>query len=108
VLLNRALTFLFVVAAFVIFRSPNLHVAGTILSQMAGFGGLEPFGQLHALLPARFLVALGALLLFVQLAPNTWEVRPRPRIGYGLATGFAAALAIMTIASPHPFLYFQF
>ncbi len=108
VLLNRTITFLFVVAAFVIFRAPNLHVAGTILSSMAGFGGLEPLDHLHALLSTRFLLTLVALLAFVQLAPNTWEVRARPRIGYGLAAGFAAALAIMTIASPHPFIYFQF
>jgi alginate O-acetyltransferase complex protein AlgI len=108
VLLNRALTFLFVVAAFVIFRAPNLHVAGTILSAMAGLAGLDQLGQLHQLLPARFLVTLAVLLVFVHAAPNTWQIRSRPRIAYGLVTGFAAALAIMTIASPHPFIYFQF
>ena len=36
------------------------------------------------------------------------QIRARPRIVYGLATGTAAAIAIMTIASPHPFIYFQF
>jgi alginate O-acetyltransferase complex protein AlgI len=108
VLLNRTLTFLFVVAAFVIFRSPNLDTAGTILSSMAGMAGLDQLGQLHQLLPARFLITLGALLVFVHAAPNTWQIRARPRIVYGLATGTAAAVAIMTIASPHPFIYFQF
>ena len=97
-----------VAARFVIFRAPNLHVAGSILSSMAGFGGLEPLGHLDALLSTRFLVTLVLLLAFVQFAPNTWEVRAPPRIAYGLVTGFAAALAIMTIASPHPFIYFQF
>jgi alginate O-acetyltransferase complex protein AlgI len=106
--LNRALTFVFVVAAFVIFRSPNLHTAGAILSSMAGLGGFGASGQLHGLLPARFVLTLVALLVFVQLAPNTWQVRVRPRIAYGLALGFAAAVAVMSIASPHPFIYFQF
>jgi alginate O-acetyltransferase complex protein AlgI len=108
VLLNRTVTFLLVVAGFVIFRAPNLHAAGTILSSMAGFGGLDQLGQLHALLPARFIAMLAALLVFVHFAPNTWEIRARPRIVYGVMTGLAAALAIVTIASPHPFIYFQF
>jgi alginate O-acetyltransferase complex protein AlgI len=108
VLLNRAVTFALVVAAFVVFRAPNLHVAGTILAAMAGFAGFEPLAHLHQLLPLRFLAILAALLVFVHVAPNTWEIRLRPRLPYGLATGIAAALAIMTIASPHPFIYFQF
>src|SRR6184192_3337209 len=108
VFFNRAVTFLFVVAAFVIFRAPHLGTAGTILSSMLGFGGLDHAGALHTFLPARFLILLGALLVFVHAAPNTWQIRARPRIVYGLATGTAAAIAIMTIASPHPFIYFQF
>jgi alginate O-acetyltransferase complex protein AlgI len=108
VLFNRTVTFLLVVAAFVVFRAPDLHVAGTILSAMAGFGGIEPLAQLQVLLPGRFLVILLALLLFVQTAPNTWQIRLQPRVAYGLAMGAAAALAIMSIASPHPFIYFQF
>ena len=107
-LLNRTLTFLCVVPAFVIFRSPNLQTAGTILSAMAGAAGIEHLHELQALLPARFLVTLGALLLVVHAAPNTWQIRLRPRLAYGVATGLAAALAIMTIAQPHPFIYFQF
>jgi alginate O-acetyltransferase complex protein AlgI len=108
VLLNRTVTFLCVVAAFVVFRSPNLHVAGTILSAMLGFGGIEHVGRLHELLPVPFLIMLAALLVFVQTAPNTWQIQVRPRVAYGVASGLAGALAIMTIARPHPFIYFQF
>jgi alginate O-acetyltransferase complex protein AlgI len=108
VVVNRALTFLFVVAAFVIFRSPNLHVAGSMLGRMVGLGGLDRLNDLQQLLPGHFVVTLLALLVFVQAAPNTWQVRARPRIAYGLLTGAAAAIAIMTIAQPHPFIYFQF
>jgi alginate O-acetyltransferase complex protein AlgI len=106
--LNRALTLTFVVAAFVIFRSSSLHTAGSMLYSMAGFRGLDQLTSLHHLLPTSFLVTLVALLAFVQVAPNTWEVRLRPRLASGLATGLLAALAVMTIAIPHPFIYFQF
>jgi alginate O-acetyltransferase complex protein AlgI len=106
--LNRTITFLLVCAAFVIFRSPSLSVAGDILSSMFGLNGLGSSAQLHALLPARFLFFLGVLLVFVNLAPNTWQIRIRPRVWQGIAVGIAAAAAIMTISQPHPFIYFQF
>jgi alginate O-acetyltransferase complex protein AlgI len=108
VIFNRALTFLVVVAAFVIFRSPDLHTAGTMLSSMLGLHGIEPLADLRELLPLSFVLPVLALLVFVNVAPNTWEFRPRPRLAYGVVTGTAAALAIMSIASPHPFIYFQF
>jgi alginate O-acetyltransferase complex protein AlgI len=105
---NRALTFLFVCAAFVIFRSPNLGVAGDVLSSMLGLHGLDPHPQLAALLPAKFALLVAALLVFVNFAPNTWQIRLKPRLLQGLATGVPAAIAVMTISQPHPFLYFQF
>jgi alginate O-acetyltransferase complex protein AlgI len=108
VVVNRVLTFAYVVAAFVIFRAPNLHVAGSILWRMTGVDGVESLGRLQALLPGRFVVLLLGLLVFAQFAPNTWELRIKPRFVYGLATGVAAAVAIMSIAVPHPFIYFQF
>jgi alginate O-acetyltransferase complex protein AlgI len=108
VVVNRVLTFAYVVAAFVIFRAPNLHVAGSILWRMTGVDGVESLSRLQALLPGRFVVLLLGLLVFAQFAPNTWELRIKPRFVYGLATGVAAAVAIMSIAVPHPFIYFQF
>ncbi|MEO8291234.1 MAG: MBOAT family protein [Gaiellaceae bacterium] len=108
VALNRAITFILVAAAFVIFRSPDLGTAGSILSSMIGLGGLDSVAALRELLPLGFALGLVALLVFVNVAPNTWEVRVVPRIRYGLAVGIAAAIAVMTIASPHPFIYFQF
>jgi alginate O-acetyltransferase complex protein AlgI len=105
---NRVITFAYVVAAFVIFRAPNLHVAGTILGRMAGSGGVESLSRLQTLLPGRFVLLVLGLLLVAQFAPNTWQIRLRPRLVYGLATGAAAAAAVMSIAVPHPFIYFQF
>ncbi len=108
VVVNRALTFVLVCAAFVIFRSPNLTVAGQVLSSMLGLRGLGSAAELHALLPLRFALLMAALLVFVNVAPNTWQVRLRPRVWQGLALGLAAAIAVMTISQPHPFIYFQF
>jgi len=92
----------------VIFRSPTLPVAGDVLSSMAGLHGLDAAGQLGVLLPVRFGLLLGLLLAFVNVAPNTWQIRIRPRVWQGAAVGAAAALAVMTVAQPHPFIYFQF
>ena len=105
---NRAVTFLLVCAAFVIFRAPSLGVAGEVLSSMAGLHGLDSPTRLAALVPVDFALLLAALLVFVHAAPNTWQIRLRPRVSQGVAAGVAAALAVMTIAQPHPFLYFQF
>jgi len=105
---NRALTFLLVCGAFVIFRSPGLPVAGDVLSSMSGLHGLDTTGQLAALVPLRFALLVAVLLAFVNVAPNTWQITLRPRVWQGMAAGVAAALAVMTIAQPHPFLYFQF
>ena len=41
VALNRALTFMVIAAAFVVFRSPDLGVAGSILLAMTGLHGVE-------------------------------------------------------------------
>jgi len=48
------------------------------------------------------------LLVFVNAAPNTWQIKLQPRLWQGFAVGTGAALAIMTMSQPHPFIYFQF
>ena len=108
VALNRFVTFTLVAAAFVIFRSPSLSAAGDILSSMVGLNGLDSMAQTRALLPATFVLLMAALLVFVNVAPNTWQIRLRPRIWHGMAVGIGAAVAVMTISQPHPFIYFQF
>jgi alginate O-acetyltransferase complex protein AlgI len=109
VILNRTITFLAITAAFVVFRAPDLDAAGSILASMSGFNGVSG-ANADVLLPLEFLGLVAALLVFVNFAPNTWEVREnvRPRIRYGLALGIATAIAVMTIAAPQPFIYFQF
>jgi alginate O-acetyltransferase complex protein AlgI len=105
---NRGATFLLVCGAFVIFRSPSLAIAGDVLSSMVALHGLDSTKTLEALVPLKFELLAVTLLVFVNVAPNTWQIRLKPRVWQGAAVGLAAAVAIMTISQPHPFLYFQF
>jgi hypothetical protein len=100
---NRVITFVAVVAAFVIFRAASVADAIDVLSGMAGLhgAGVILFGMRYALLVA-------GLLLFVNVAPNTWEVNVRPTPRVAGALGLIAAAAVLQIAEPSPFLYFQF
>ena len=99
----RTLTFVCVVAAFVVFRASSLGDAADVLGAMAGLDGLGTAGM-----GAGFLAAVAALLAFVNAAPNTWEIRLEWRPAYGVAVGLALGAAILAIAAPAPFLYFRF
>lgn len=69
VLIGRGVTLLAVVAAWVVFRAPNIHDAGALLMSMAGRGGhaaVKVKGEEAGLLVVAGLIAL--------LAPNTQEL----------------------------------
>jgi D-alanyl-lipoteichoic acid acyltransferase DltB (MBOAT superfamily) len=100
---NRVITFVAVVAGFVVFRAPSLGAAGDVLAAMTGARGLGTAG-----VGAGLAAGIAALVAFVNLAPNTWELRLAWRPVYGLALGLAAAAAILMISGPTPFLYFRF
>ncbi|MCW2950076.1 MAG: hypothetical protein JWN41_1089, partial [Thermoleophilia bacterium] len=51
---------------------------------------------------------LAALLVFVNIAPNTWEFRFRPTRRLALATALLAVASVLMLSAPSPFLYFQF
>jgi alginate O-acetyltransferase complex protein AlgI len=105
---NRVVTFLCVVAAFVVFRSGDLPTAGDVLGGMIGLGGLEHGATLSSLLVSRFALTIGALLVFVNVVPNTWQVRFDGSFRKGFAYGLLLAAAVLAIAGPSPFLYYQF
>ncbi len=106
--IGRVITFVCVVAAFVIFRAPTLTVAGDVLGAMAGLHGIGSIGALKAQAGTTFLLYVAALLVFVNVIPNTWEIKLTPRLRYGAAIGFAAGFALLLLAQPSPFIYFQF
>ncbi len=106
--LNRLVTFVCVVAAFVVFRSSGLGGAGDVLGGMIGLGGVEHGTAISALLVSRFALTIGGLLAFVNFAPNTWQVQFDGSFRKGLAYGALLASAILAIAGPSPFLYYQF
>ena len=110
VALARLLTFLAVVVGWVVFRAPSVSKAGSMLEGMAGLNGL---GEVAHSTP---WVVLGALVLFVNVAPTTkqWieshELNAWRAVGLGIL--FFLALMLMRTAlltnTTSPFIYFQF
>ena len=83
-----------------IFRSPSLGVAGDILGAMFGANGLDSATRSTRSLPVR--AAHGRAARLRERRPEHLADQLRPRLCQGMATGIAAALAIMTISSPTP------
>ena len=106
--LDRTLTFLAVVAAWVVFRAPTLAVAGQLYKAMAGLNGFESSTRLRVAVGPVFAALVLAGLAWVNLAPNTWEVTLQPKVRYALLLGLGLGAAILAIGRPSPFLYFQF
>ncbi len=106
--LNRLLTFLFVTAAWVVFRAPDLDVAGNVYAAMLGLRGIDSAASFGARVGLWSALALGALLIFVNVAPSTAHLQPRPTWRWALLTGILLGAAVLAIAAPSPFLYFQF
>jgi alginate O-acetyltransferase complex protein AlgI len=120
--LSRAMLFLFTVIMWVPFRSGNVdlvkagkstEVMHNMFEALTGMRGLG-LGHLSYRedtgfqVPLTFVGLLLALLVFVNVAPNTWEFRFRPSRVLAVATACLAVAAILKLAAPSPFLYFQF
>jgi len=105
---NRLITFLFVTAAWVMFRAPSVDVAGDVYGAMLGLNGFDSAAKLSTLVGVWFALALAALLVFVNVAPNTAHIEVRPTRRYAVATGVLLGAAFLAIAAPSQFLYFQF
>ncbi len=103
--LHRLITFAAGGGAGVAFRATSPGQAGDVLAAMFGARGLGAGAT--GLAPA-MVALIVAGLLWVNLAPNTWEIQLKPRTGWALACGLLIGAAVLTIAAPSPFLYFQF
>ena len=117
-----ALTYLAVVVAQVVFRSPSVHEAGSFLAGMAGMHGFSGYQGGHT-----HLVVLMALFLIVWTMPNSLQIldrfKPtlteikttslisfsfRPTIAWGIAAGALAAVLLLVMNGTTEFLYFRF
>ena len=103
---NRIVTFVAVTAAFVVFRAPSLGDAGDVLMGMVGGNGIDGSQAVSAIAwPAALIVGL---LVFVNVAPNSWNIHLQPSARTGLVVGVAIAAAVLAISGRSPFLYYQF
>jgi D-alanyl-lipoteichoic acid acyltransferase DltB (MBOAT superfamily) len=99
-----ALTMLFVLASWALFRADSFSVASSILASLAGFHG---FGRLQEV----GLLAAGALAS--TLLPSAHELKdkllkPRPAIAFTLGALAAYCLLEAGKGPPLNFIYFQF
>ncbi|HKM65035.1 MAG TPA: MBOAT family protein [Acidisphaera sp.] len=107
-LLGWAMTLLFVMGAFVLFRSPSFTVAGSMWQAMGGANGLGhvTFDPEHwiALLGGAAVVLAGIPsqdLAFTRLEPRPWIAVPVGAAGVWLVLLIGGRL-------PNVFIYFQF
>lgn len=131
---SRALTFACIAVLWVPFRAGSttqfasvgtavdqggqhaFHTAGAVLSGMFGAHGLglsdlrwaTATDAVGASVPLVFVALLVALMWFVNVAPNTWQVRLQPSRRMSIALAGMATWSILVLATPSPFLYFQF
>ena len=111
VAISRPLTFIAVVAGWVLFRAATLDKAGSILAGMAGLHGVRPHGG-----DGGQWVVLAGLTVFVNLAPTTkqWVESRELNAWRAVALGTLFFLALMLMRTslltntPSPFIYFQF
>jgi alginate O-acetyltransferase complex protein AlgI len=101
--LGWALTFLFVVLAWVLFRAPSFEVAGQLYAVMAGAAPLGAALKWRLLLPAA---------LFAMVGPTAYDIatnaRPSRWLAIALALGFVALLLKLGDEQNYEFIYFQF
>jgi len=104
--LNRLLTFLAATLAWVFFRATSMRSALDVLAAMFGLKGVRGGGTMP-LAPVLAGFIIGGLL-WVNFLPNTWEIKPQPKLRYALVLGLLLGASLLALSKPSPFLYFQF
>jgi alginate O-acetyltransferase complex protein AlgI len=99
--------FLAALLGWVLFRSRDFAMAGTLLHKMF----VPTAGALVEHVPAMVLLVSGAAW-WAMAGPNANDLyrdwAPRPRRAIALSAAFGACLAVMLGSGSSPFLYFQF
>lgn len=109
---NLALvTFAFFAIEAVLFRAHSVRQAGTMMRTMLGFGN-GGTSNLVSLADARFVIAVGAVVLAAQIISvrvRGWEWLDRTPVVWRTAVAAAALAAIIFSPGLNPaFIYFQF
>jgi alginate O-acetyltransferase complex protein AlgI len=107
-----ALTFVFVLISWVLFRSPDLAHALSYLGSMFGLSAAAPSSVLLAseiYTPHRLtILAICAVLSFQRFEVYDFVAHLNWPKAFALAPLFLLAIATMFTQSFNPFLYFQF
>ena len=104
--LNRVITFVCATVAWVFFRASSLRAAGDVLQAMLGLNGVN--GEYTLKLAPVLAAFIAGGLLWVNLAPNTWEIKPAPKLRFALLLGLLLAVSLLALSKPSAFLYVQF
>jgi alginate O-acetyltransferase complex protein AlgI len=104
-----ALTLLFVMACWVLFRAADFGTAGSVLSSMAGLHG----GADHITLDREFVVAIIGGAAVALLGPTSQAIalerlQPKPWLAVPAGAGLAYLLLLVGGRLPNVFIYFQF
>ncbi|MEM7302714.1 MAG: MBOAT family O-acyltransferase [Pseudomonadota bacterium] len=131
------MTMMVVVTGLVIFRAPDLLVAGEVLRSMTGYDmAMQYLGQaavasgvavsLNVMEVAPYLIVFGFIVLALpntqQILSGEWlssDVKPsdaepakpfrwQPNLGWSMATAVVFAIALTSINGEGSFLYYQF
>lgn len=105
-LAGQALTLLFVLLTWVVFRADSLPAAGRMLAGMAGAHGMGPAPARHPL-----VLALAAVVALVGPASQQVvleHIRPTPWLAVGVGMAFVLLVFLIGGRPPEPFIYFQF
>lgn len=109
---SRLVTYVFIVLTQVLFRSPDMGVAGNVLSAMFGANGLGLHNLRMTTLATHvsmlYVVEVIWLLVWVNTAPNTFEFKLEPKRFAAFSLGLGLATSVVLLAVPSPFLYFKF
>ena len=124
--LSILITFLAVVAAWVVFRADNLHTATVILKAMLGVNGIS-YGATNNLIMGDAIIYIWISLLIVWFTPNTQQImatfRPaldcpenrkakrliwQPTALWAFCVFCLGFTSIIMLSTQSPFLYFQF
>jgi alginate O-acetyltransferase complex protein AlgI len=101
-----ALTLLFVMAGWVLFRSPDFATAAGVLGSMAGLHGTGPVRVDNAVLVVGAVVAILLAPPSQDLALN--QLRPAPWLAVPLGAALVFLLLLAGGRVPNEFIYFQF